>query len=130
MKTKMMNQYNFYTFLQKYILLMIGLSLLPGLAYIGLAWLHDIVMPAIIWYGLMLLVSAWAWMLYKAYKPEEMRLADLKSWYIKLMVFFYIIFALWSLIFVLYATEVESKLHYIAIFTQLGAAVVASTLLI
>ena len=125
-----MNQQNFYLFLQKNIVLMIGLSLLPGLAYIGLAWLNDIVMPALIWYGLILLVSLWGWALYKGYRPEQMQSSDLKAWYIKLMVFFYIIFALWSLVFVLYANEVESNLHYIAIFTQLGAAVVASTLLI
>ncbi|KYJ86610.1 putative bifunctional diguanylate cyclase/phosphodiesterase [Sulfurovum riftiae] len=125
-----MNRQNFYTFLQKHILLMIGLSLLPGLAYIGLAWLNGIAMPALVWYGLMLLVSWWGWSLYKEYRPEQMSSGDLKNWYLKLMVFFYIIFALWSLIFVLYANEVESRLHYIAIFTQLGAAVVASTLLI
>ena len=109
---------------------MIGLSLLPGLAYIGLAWLNGIVMPALLWYILMLLVSAWGFSLYKQYRPEQMLADDLKSWYMKLMVFFYIIFALWSLIFILYANEVESNLHYIAIFTQLGASVVASTLLI
>ena len=125
-----MNQRNFYTFLQQHILLMIGLSLLPGLAYIGLAWLNGIVMPALVWYMLVLLVSLWGYGLYRQYKPEQMIEEDLKRWYIKLMSFFYIIFALWSLIFVLYATEVESNLHYIAIFTQLGASVVASTLLI
>ncbi|BAF71932.1 putative bifunctional diguanylate cyclase/phosphodiesterase [Sulfurovum sp. NBC37-1] len=124
-----MNRYSIYT-LQKHIPLMTALSLLPGLAYIGLAWLHGIVIPALVWYGLMLLVSLWGWFLYKGYKPEQMNTADLKSWYIRLMVFFYIIFALWSLIFILYANETESKMHYIAIFTQLGAAVVASAILI
>jgi len=127
---KIMNQRNFYTFLQKHILLMIGLSLLPGLAYIGLAWLNGIVMPALVWYMLVLLVSLWGYNLYRQYRPEQMLAEDMRSWYMKLMAFFYIIFALWSLIFVLYATEVESNLHYIAIFTQLGASVVASTLLI
>ncbi|WP_052746121.1 putative bifunctional diguanylate cyclase/phosphodiesterase [Sulfurovum lithotrophicum] len=124
-----MNRYSTYT-LKKHIPLMTALSLLPGLAYIGLAWLHGIVMPALGWYGLMLLVSLWGWFLYKGYKPEQMNTADLKSWYTRLMVFFYIIFALWSLIFILYANETESKMHYIAIFTQLGAAVVASAILI
>ena len=125
-----MNHDNFYTISRKHILLMIALSLLPGLAYVGLGWFNGIVMPALIWYGLVLLISVWGWFLYKEYKPEQMGSADLKSWYVKLMVFFYIIFALWSLIFVLYANEVESNMHYIAIFTQLGAAVVASALLI
>ncbi len=109
---------------------MIGLSLLPGLAYIGLAWLNGIALPALIWYMMVLLVSAWGYRLYREYKPEQMLSDEMQSWYMKMMFFFYLIFGLWSVIFVLYATETESNLHYIAIFTQLGAAVVASTLLI
>lgn len=38
-------------------------------------------------------------------------------------------FSLWTLIFVLYAPEERGHLNYIAIFTQIGASVVASTLL-
>ena len=125
-----MNQRNFYTFLQKHILLMIGLSLLPGLAYIGLAWLNGIATPAFIWYVLVIAVSLWGYSLYRQYNPEHMLSDALNRWYMKMMIFFYIIFALWSLVFVLYAPAVKSHLNYIAIFTQLGAAVVASTLLI
>ena len=48
----------------------------------------------------------------------------------QLAVFFYIIFALWTLIFLLYGTETAHHLNYIAVFTQIGASVVASTLLV
>ena len=124
-----MNQQKFYGFLQKQILWMIGLTLIPGLAYIALGWMHDVVMPALIWYSLVILVSAWGWQLYKDFKLEKMGADELKTWYQKLTLFFYIIFGLWTLVFLLYAGEVENKLHYIAIFTQIGASAVASTLL-
>ena len=55
---------------------------------------------------------------------------QLKRWYTKLTWFMYVIFCSWSLIFVMYVGHDEYHLHYIAIFTQLGASVVASTLLV
>ncbi|WP_295419277.1 EAL domain-containing protein [Sulfurovum sp.] len=125
-----MNQQKSYVFLQKQILLLLILSLVPGLAYIGLGWMSGVVMPALVWYSLNVLVSLWGWQLYKRYQLEQMDRAEIKSWYQKLTIFYYIIFGLWTVIFLLYAGEVESKLHYIAIFTQLGASVVASALLI
>ena len=125
-----MNNQQFYIFLQKQILLLIALSLIPGLAYIFLGWLNDIVFPALVWYGLMVAVSLYGWYLYHWFKIEQMSTERLKQWYLHLAVFFYIIFGLWTLIFLLYSTETEHHLHYIAIFTQIGASVVASTLLV
>jgi len=124
-----MKKQKFYGFLRKQILLMIGLSFIPGLAYIGLGWMKDIVMPALILYSLVILVSLWGWKLYRDYEFEEMGKEELKNWYRKLTFFFYIIFGLWTLAFLVYSEEVESKVHYIAIFTQIGISVVASTLL-
>jgi len=109
---------------------MIGLSLIPGLAYILLGWMNDIVMPALIWYGLMILVSLFGWKVYKDFRNEQMDVDGVRTWYRKLAAFFYLVFALWTLIFLLYCTETEHNLHYIAIFTQIGASVVASTLLV
>ena len=125
-----MNKQKFYPFLQKQILWMILLSLIPGIGYIGLGWLNGVVMPALIWYSLLILVSLWGWQLHRDFNLNHMDTEELASWYKKLTLFFYIIFGLWTLIFLLYAGEVESKLHYIAIFTQIGASAVASTLLV
>ncbi len=125
-----MNKQKFYLFLQKQILLMMFLSLIPGLAYIVLGWLNGIVMPALVWYGLMMLVSLWGWKLYNDFQLEKMSTDSLAGWYKKLTIFFYLIFSLWTLIFILYAGESENNLNYIAIFTQMGASVVASTLLV
>lgn len=124
-----MNKQKFYGFLRKQILLMIGLSFIPGLAYIGLGWMKGAVMPALFLYGLVILVSLWGWKLYRNFELEAMGSVELKNWYRKLAFFFYIIFSLWTLAFILYSEEVDSKLHYIAIFTQIGISVVASTLL-
>ncbi len=124
-----MNKLNIYDFLQKQILMMIGLSLFPGVAYIILGWLNNVVYPALIWYGLMVIVSFFGWKLY-IYDLRLIGKEDLSKWYRSVTLYFYMIFGLWTLIFILYADESESHLHYIAIFTQLGASVVASTILV
>ncbi|WP_345977536.1 EAL domain-containing protein [Sulfurimonas sp. HSL3-7] len=118
-----------YTFLRKQILLLIALSLFPGLGYIFLGWINGIAEPALFWYILTLLVSFWGYRLYKAYIPNRMNANETKQWYNKVSIFFLVIFSLWTLIFVLYVTEERGHLNYIAIFTQIGASVVASTLL-
>lgn len=124
-----MKKQKFYGFLRKQILLIIGLSFIPGLAYIGLGWMKGVVIPALILSGLVILVSLWGWKLYRDFEFEEIGKEELKIWYRKLTFFFYIIFGLWTLAFLIYSEEVESKLHYIAIFTQIGISVVASILL-
>jgi diguanylate cyclase (GGDEF)-like protein len=124
-----MDKINIYGFLQKQILMMIGLSLLPGVGYILLGWLNDVVYPALIWYGLMVIVSLFGWKLYN-YDLRLVGKEGLSKWYGSVTLFFYTIFGLWTLIFILYAGESQSNLHYIAIFTQLGASVVASTILV
>ncbi len=118
-----------YIFLRKQILVMIGLSLFPGLGYIFLGWVNDVVVPALIWYALIIAVSVWGFRLYKGYHPNRMNTLETKYWYTHLSIFFLLIFSLWTLIFVLYVTEERGHLNYIAIFTQIGASVVASTLL-
>ncbi|MBE9559175.1 MAG: EAL domain-containing protein, partial [Proteobacteria bacterium] len=55
---------------------------------------------------------------------------QLRGWYRHLSIFYYVFSLLWLLIFLLFISEDEYKLHYIAIFTEIGAAVVASVLLV
>ena len=124
-----MNKQKFYDFLRKQILLMIGLSFMAGLIYIGLGWMKGDILPALILYSLVIPTSLWGWKLYRDFEFVEMGREDLKKWYRKLRVFFYIIFGLWTLAFLLYSEAVEGNLHYVAIFTQIGISVVASTLL-
>ncbi len=109
---------------------MIGLSMIPGLAYILLGWMYGVAEPALIWYAMMTAVSLFGWKLYHDFKPDLMDEESLERWYNRLSIFYYLIFALWTMIFLFYCTETEYNLHYIAIFTQIGASVVASTLLV
>jgi len=124
-----MRDLRFYTFLHKQIPVIMVLSLFPGLGYVFLGWMHDIHTPALIWYGVIVAISVWGYLLHKEYSAELMSRAQLASWYRRLTVLFYLFFLLWVAIFLIYVTESEYKLHYIAIFTQIGASVVASTLL-
>jgi diguanylate cyclase (GGDEF)-like protein len=119
----------FATFLRQQILVMVGLSLLPGIGYIFLGWYYGNAEPAIIWYLLNLLISIWGVWVYKNYYSGLDPILAERS-YQKMSYFFYVIFMLWSLIFILYVNTDIIEMHYIAIFTQLGASVVASTLLV
>ena len=125
-----MRQQKYYTFFQQQILVMIALSLIPGVVYVLAGWIFGMMMPALIWYGLMILVSLYGWKLYKQFQFHKMDEQALKHWYNGIRVFMYAIFALWAVIFLLYVDESENDLHYIAIFTQIGASVVASALLV
>ena len=125
-----MKEQKYYQFFTNQILLIIGLSLIPGIVYVVFGLIYDIAVPAIIWYVLLSIDSLYGLQLYRQYQQNIMDLHTLKNWYFKVKIFFYTIFSLWSLIFLFYANEVESHLNYIAIFTQLGAAVVASALLV
>ena len=118
-----------YSFLRQQIPLMVGLSVFPGLGYIFLGWVNDTVTPALIWYAITLVISFWGMRLYLGHDPKKMSSQEIDIWYKKITVFFVLIFSIWTLIFFLYVTEERGHLNYIAIFTQIGASVVASTLL-
>jgi len=108
---------------------MILLSLLPGLGYLFLGWLNNIFTPAFLWYLLVVVESAWGYRLYRNFDSDTMSENQRESWYRQLSWFFYIFMLLWVLIFLLYVRHDSQKLHYIAIFTEIGASVVAASLL-
>lgn len=106
------------------------LSLFPGLAYIFLGWLHDIHTPAVLWYVAQVAVAIWGYSIYRRYINDQMSRGELKRWYRTISLYFYTVFLLWVIIFLIYVTHDTYNLHYIAIFTEIGASVVASTLLV
>jgi len=118
-----------YITLHKQIRVMIALSIIPGLGYVFLGWLNDIVDRALIWYVIVIVISVGGEYLHRAFNYDVMSGSELFSWRRKLSIFYSLIFGSWALIFVLYANETSSNMHYIAIFTELGASVVATTLL-
>ncbi len=119
-----------YQFYYNQIILIILLSLLPGLVFVILAWMHQVVGGSLFWYALLLVTSIWGMQLKYRYEAGVMDFDALSQWYGNVKIFYYAIFSLWTLLFILYAAEVESKLHYIVIFTQITSSVVASVLLV
>ncbi len=124
-----MNDHSIYTFLHKQIPVLIVLSVFPGLGYVLLGSLHNIYLPALIWYGLVLLLSLWGFRLYRRFIPDSMGWYQLDRWYLELRFFYYTFFALWLAVFLIYVREDTHHLHYIAVFTEIGASVVAAILL-
>ena len=118
-----------YSYMHKQILVMMALSLLPGLGYIFLGWLNDYYSPALIWYAAVILVSLAAYRLHKSFDLTIMSEPQLESWYKKTSVLFYFFFFAWLVIFLIYIPEQKSGMHYIAIFTEIGASTVAAALL-
>jgi len=125
----LMKQPRFYSFLHRQIPVLILLSVFPGLGYIFLGWLHQAHRPALIWYALVLAMSVWGYLLYRAFNPQQMSKLRLEQWYRNLLLFYYLFFSLWLAIFLIYVGQDAYKLHYIAIFTQIGASTVVAALL-
>ena len=116
----------FYDYISRQIPPLILLSLIPGLGYLFLGWLNHVFWPAFGWYLGILAISVWGYRLYSAHRRRSMARWEKVRWYRWVLAFFYTAFALWALIFLLYAGETRGNLHYIAIFTQIGATTVAS----
>lgn len=124
-----MKDQRFYHFLHRQIPVFIVLSLFPGLGYLFLGWLTDVFMPAAIWYGLIVATSIWGTWIFRSFDFDAMSEARRDRWYQQCSWFLYSFFFLWMLVFLIYAQETTYNLHYIAIFTEIGASVVASSLL-
>ena len=108
---------------------MMVLTLLPGLGYIFLGWLNDLATPALYWYLASLFLSIFGYKLYREFDLSLMSSAQLELWYKKTSILFYLFFAAWLAIFLIYATEKKSGMHYVAIFTEIGASTLVAALL-
>ena len=124
-----MYEENFYDYIQKQILLLIGWSLLTGFGFTVLCMVYDIVLMALIWYGLMIITSIWGWILYSRFRYRRSDIRQLEPWYRSVKLFMYSIFSLWTLLFILYSNSIESNVHLVTLFTQITASVIASTFL-
>ncbi len=124
-----MQDRRFYDFLHRQIVVLIVLSLFPGLGYLLLGWLNGVFLPAAVWYALIVAFSVWGWRLHRRYDFATLSEPARARWYRQCSGFIYAFFLLWAAIFLIYVRHDEAKLHYIAVFTEIGAAVVASTLL-
>lgn len=108
---------------------MIFLSIFPGLGYIFLGWLNDMYIGALFWYLAIVLISIRGYALYKKFDLQSMSQPQLEDWYKETSVLFYFFFGMWLVVFLVYVPESDSGMHYIAIFTEIGASTVAAALL-
>ncbi|UCM99270.1 bifunctional diguanylate cyclase/phosphodiesterase [Sulfurimonas sp. SWIR-19] len=90
--------------------------------------LYSSVIIETLWFTLVVLVSFWGYKLYKKYS-FDMTIREKNRWLTEVRYFMFIYFSLWTVIFLYYISKNNINLHYIAIATQLGSAVVASTIL-
>ena len=106
------------------IILVLGTA--PG--YILMGYLYSSMVIEIVWFMLVALVSLSGYMLYKRYHAD-MTIPEKDRWLDGVRIFMFIYFSLWTIMFVVYVLNDNIKMHYMAIATQLGCTVVASTVL-
>jgi diguanylate cyclase (GGDEF)-like protein len=85
--------------------------------------------PALIWYGFIVLTSIWGGSLYRRFRYTHMDIDQLENWYQQVRLFTYVIFGLWTILFILYSEESKNNLQYVVVLTQVGASVIAATFL-
>lgn len=124
-----MNTNELYSYMHKQVPVIMVLSLLPGLGYIFLGWLNGIYISALFWYLAVVVISIKGYQLYRSFELGAMSESQLTTWYKSASLYFYLFFALWGIIFLIYIPESKSGMHYIAIFTELGASTVAASIL-
>ena len=124
-----MRSIRFHAYLHRQILILDGLSVVAGFGYVILSWLYGFMLPVMAWYIFFVLHSLWGYRIYRHYLDVPMGKEEIERWYRHLTFFLYGVFLLWTIIFAVYVVQDEHHLHYIAVFTQIGAAVVAATLL-
>lgn len=119
---------NFYSFMHKQVLIVIILLLGTAPGYIFMGYLYSSIIIEMIWFFLILTVSIYGYSLYKIYN-KNMTIKEKDTWLYKVRIFMFVYFSLWTIMFVLYVLNDNIHMHYIAIATQLGCSVVASTIL-
>lgn len=126
----MLNNMSFYNFMHKQILVLIALFASTATSYVffGIVYSSYIIEP--LWYLLVLAVSYWGYRLYREYSEYNYTIEEKEKWLSKLRYFLFIYFSTWTIMFIVYVSRGNNELHYLAIFTQLGVAVVATTILV
>ena len=121
---------NFYDFMNKQLPILILLFMGTGTGYIYIGYLYSSFLPAALWYMLNLFISYWGYTLYIRYQRNNLTIKEKNAWLSRVKYFLFIYFSLWTAVFILYTTKGHTELHYIALVTQFGAAVVASAILV
>lgn len=122
---------NFYDFIHRQIFILIILTSVTAPSYILINWAYSLplLFPSV-WLLFVLAMSLYGYKLYKDYTGKNLNLQEKDDWFIKARFFLYTYFSLWTVIFLMSVNSKILELHYVAIATQLGAAVVSAAILV
>lgn len=126
----MLKNISFYNFMHKQILVLIALFSTTAFSYVIFGIVYESYFIEILWYLLVLVVSYRGYVLYRAYADNEYTIKQKEEWLSKLRYFIFFYFSTWTIMFLVYIARDNLQLHYLAIFTQLGVSVVATTILV
>jgi len=121
---------NFYNFMHKQILVLIALFSTTAFSYVIIGIVYSSYFIEVSWYLLVLVMSYWGYRLYSTYSESEYTIKQKEAWLSKVRYFVFFYFSTWTIMFVIYVSRDNVDLHYLALFTQLGVSVVATTILV
>jgi len=125
----MLDNMNFYHFMHRQILVVIALFVGTGVGYIYIGWVYSFLLPGLLWFALVLLLSIWGYRLHRVFLDNDLNMQAKEKWLHKLQYFLFSYFSVWTIMFLIYTSRSEIELHYVAIATQLGVTVVSATIL-
>jgi diguanylate cyclase (GGDEF)-like protein len=126
----MLDNMNFYHFMHKQILIVIALFAGTGLGYIYIGWLYSSFLPELLWFSVVLALSFWGYKLHRVFLENDLNMQQKEKWLGQLKYFLFSYFSIWTVMFLIYTSRSEIELHYVSIATQLGCAVVSTTILV
>ena len=126
----MLDNMNFYHFMHKQILVVIALFASTGMGYVYIGWLYSSFLPELLWFFAVLALSFWGYRLHRVFLENELSIQQKEKWLRQLRYFLFSYFSIWTVMFVMYTLRSDIELHYVAIATQLGCAVVSATILV
>ncbi|MCK9454907.1 MAG: bifunctional diguanylate cyclase/phosphodiesterase [Sulfurimonas sp.] len=126
----MLKNLNFYNFMHKQILVLIALFSTTAFSYVIIGIVYSSYFIEVSWYLLVLVMSYWGYRLYSTYSESEYTIKQKEAWLSKVRYFVFFYFSTWTIMFVIYVSRDNVDLHYLALFTQLGVSVVATTILV
>ena len=126
----MLDNMNFYKFMHKQILVVIALFVGTGAGYMYMGWLYSSFVPEFLWFTFVLIISAWGYRLHRVYLQRDLNIQEREKWLSELKYFLFSYFSVWTIMFIMYVSRSDIELHYVAIATQVGVAVVSSAILV
>lgn len=119
---------SFYKFMHKQILVINALNLFTAPGYIYMGYLYTSMVYELVWISFMIIIAVYGYYLYTKFNPS-LTIKEKDIWLNKVRYFMFVYSFSWTFMFVYYISSDNVQMHYIAIATQIGSAVVAATLL-